>query len=632
MNIKQKTINTIRGLALDQIATANSGHPGIALDAAPIVFSVYNNMVYDPGDEHAPCRDRFVLSAGHGSSMLYATLALLTDKIDYKELKSFRKLGSNFPGHPELSVPFVEVATGPLGQGVAMAVGLAIAEKKVCVPGATGNYTYCLAGDGCLMEGVALEALELAVTLNLNKFILIYDSNNITIEGPATLAQASNAATVFKAKGFNVVCVKNGNSVSEIDKAIIKCKKSTKPSVIICKTEIGDGTYRAGSEKSHGTPFTQSEVKLIKQNLGLVTDEFFVDIDVLEYSKKLKDEVRLRYKAREQENKTINYKMASYKPGELKLDLNKAMSTRDAGGIILNALAENNPNYFLGGSADLAPSTRQFITTEKFVSATDFSGSNIHYGVREHAMAAISNGISLYGTHRVFASAFFSFFDYLKPALRMSALMKQRVIYVFAPDSVYAGEDGPTHQPVEQLATLRAIPDLCDFRPCDAIETKFCYLKAMELNVPTALLLTRQKVKPLNISSAKKVANGAYTAYEPKNELKGIIVTSGSEVAISIEAARAMDEKGFGVRVVNMVSCYLFDRLSEKDKAQILSPEIDNRIIVEAASELALSKYVGANANNVCVNKFGSSGKGEDVYLSYGFTAKNIASKFNVEI
>lgn len=632
MNLQQKTINTIRGLALDQIAEANSGHPGIALGAAPIVFSVYNNMAYNPSDPHAPCRDRFVLSAGHGSSMLYATLALLTNKIDYKNLNAFRKLGSNLPGHPDINTPFVEASTGPLGQGVAMAVGMAIAEKKVCVPGATGNFTFCLAGDGCLMEGVALEALDLAVTLNLNKFILLYDYNNTTIEGEVALAQVQNPKAVFKAKGFNVVCVNNGNNASAINKAIVKCKNSNRPSVIICKTQIGFGSNRAGCSNCHGTPFSKNEVKLIKQNLGLSTQEFFVDTDVLEYAKTLKDEALARYRVREQENRNINYKRPVFLQGDLELNLNKTMSTRDAGGMVLNALAENNPSYFLGGSADLAPSTRQFVTTQKFVSANDFSGCNIHYGVREHAMAAISNGISLYGSHRAFASTFFSFFDYLKPALRMSALMKQNVIYVFTSDSVYAGEDGPTHQPVEQLVSIRAMPNVCDFRPCDAEETKHCYLKAIELDVPSVLILTRQKVEALNISGKGEVENGAYVAFNPKNKIEAIIVTSGSEVALSIKAARAMDEKGFGVRVVNVVSCYLFNRLGEAKQAQILPSDITNRIIVEAASELALSKYVGIGAKNVCVNKFGASGKGDEVYTAYGFTPQNIAKQFNITL
>ncbi len=639
MSIINKTINTIRGLALDEIAEANSGHPGIALGAAPIVFSVYKNMVYNPADDKAPCRDRFVLSAGHGSSMLYATLSLLTDKFNYKNLYTFRRLGSEFSGHPEISLPFIEASTGPLGQGVAMAVGMAIAEKKVRdaaiengYSNVEGNYTYCLAGDGCLMEGVALEALEMAVTLNLNKFILLYDSNNITIEGNATLAQTANAKNVFTEKGFNVVVVKKGNSEKDISSAIKKCKNSKKPNVIVCETVIGYGSNKVGNASVHGTPFKKNEVLEIKKNLGISEQQFFVDSDVLEFCGTLKKQKMEEYKLREKLNLGINYNKVELKPIKLNLDLNKTMATRDAGGITLNAIASEMPNYFLGGNADLAPSTRQYITSEKFISATDFSGSNIHYGVREHSMAAISNGINLYGTHRAFAGTFFSFFDYLKPALRMSALMKQNVLYLFTADSIGAGEDGPTHQPVEQLATIRAIPNLCDFRPCDALETSYCYLEALKQNVPCALILTRQKVNSLNITSAKNVANGGYIAFEPKSELKGIIVTSGSEVEVSINSAKLMDKKGFGVRVVNIVSSFLFDKLSVKEREKILPSKITNRIIVEAASELALSKYVNAGANNVCVNTFGSSGKGEDLFKHFGFTEQNIASKFGVKI
>ncbi len=633
--IINKTINTIRGLALDEIAEANSGHPGIALGAAPIVFSVYKNMVYNPSDNKAPLRDRFVLSAGHGSSMLYAVLSLLTNKINYNELKAFRKLGSIFSGHPELDLPFIDAATGPLGQGVAMAVGMALAEKKAYFNAGIdkGNYTYCLAGDGCLMEGVAIEALDLAITLNLNKFILLYDNNNITIEGAATLAQQIDPAKVFSAKGFNVIVVKDGNNEKLISKAILKAKKSDKPSVIICNTIIGYGSNKVGLCGVHGTPFSKSEVIEIKKNLGLSTQEFFVDSDVLEYCNELKAFKQAEYNRREESNlkiEDLNLKREAIT--KLNLDLNKEMSTRDAGGITLNAIADRWQNYFLGGNADVAPSTRQYIATEKFISANDFSGSNIHFGIREHAMAAICNGINLYGVNRAFASTFFSFFDYMKPAVRMSALMKQNIIYLFTSDSIGAGEDGPTHQPIEHLATIRAIPNLCDFRPSDPIETMYCYLEALKLKVPSAIILTRQKVKPLNLSSAKLVSKGAYVAFEPKSEIKGVIITSGSEVALSISAASLMDEKGFGVRVVNIVSSYLFDKLSESEREKILPQKLTNRIIVEAASELSLSKYVGINAKNVCVNEFGKSGKGEDLFKLFGFTEQNIASKFGVKL
>jgi len=629
MNIELKTINTIRGLALDAIAEANSGHPGIALGAAPIVFSIYKNMVYNPADNKAQFRDRFVLSAGHGSSMLYATLSLLTDKVDYNELKTFRKLGCNLPGHPELNVPFVEAATGPLGQGVAMAVGMALAEKKANFNKGenAGNYTYCLAGDGCLMEGVALEALDIAVTLNLNKFILLFDSNNITIEGEAKLAHNQNAKKVFLAKGFNVVEVKDANNVALIDKAISKCKSSKKPNVIICHSIIGYGSFKTNNASVHGTPFNKNEVREIKKNLGLSEQEFFVDKDVLDFCGELKKQKRLEYNLREQNNTINNLKYNLDIANKVNLDLNKTMSTRDAGGMALNAINLAIPNYLFGGNADVAPSTRQFLTSEKFVSASDFSGSNIHYGIREHAMAAISNGINLYGCNRAFASTFFSFFDYLKPALRMSALMKQNVIYIFTSDSIGAGEDGPTHQPIEHLATVRAIPNLCDFRPSDAEETLHCYLQALKLDIPSAIILTRQKVNPLNVTSEINVKKGGYIAYEPTSQIKGIILTSGSEVEVCINSAKKLDKTGYGVRVVNIVSSYLFDKLSDKEKEKILPSSNTNRIIVEAASELSLSKYVNAGAKNVCVNEFGASGKGEDLFKHFGFTEKNITSK-----
>lgn len=647
MRIKTEAINTLRCLSCDMIDEAGSGHPGMALSAAPIIYSVYSKMNYNLLNDKFFNRDRFVLSAGHASSLLYATLSQFTNAYSNDDLKKFRKMGSKTPGHPEVGSPFVDCSTGLLGQGVANAVGMAIAEARLSARfnkkdlSIINHYTYALVSDGDLMEGVSDEALSIAGNLRLKKLILLYDANGMTIEGGTNLSMLANLKAKYKAMGFNVITVFGGNSDFMISWAIERAKKSKKPSIIICKTQIGYGSQRAGKAEAHGSPLGETLTSIMKQNFGLPTDKFHVSDEVKAHFDEIKHE---KNKFVENQNELLNKYEKKYPAdyAELKRFLNNdfnfnvkfkdeyvtPMATRDAGGKVLNKIADKVHNVF-GGSADLAPSTRQFIVGGGDFLYNAYAGKNIHFGVREHAMGAICNGIALHGGFKVYCSTFLGFASYMLPAIRMSAQMNLPVLYVFTADSIALGEDGPTHQPVEQLVSLRAIPNVNVFRPADFKETEGAYEYAFQTkNKPSVIVLTRQKVPCVNETITENVSKGAYVVKKSKEKKSDyLIIASGSELALALDVALELEKKGKSYQVVSMVCTELFDKQDDKYKESVLPEACRNRIIIEAGSRLGLMPYATEQTKFVSVDEFGDSAPGQDLLEKFGFTVSKILNE-----
>lgn len=641
---EQQAVNNLRTLACDMISNAKSGHPGIALGATPICIAIEKAMNSSAKYSNHILRDRFVLSAGHGSSMLYAMLHLLGYNISIEDLKNFRQLDSITPGHPEVHVTDgVDVSTGPLGQGVANAVGLALAEKHLASifnkPDIKlfDNYTYCVLGDGCLMEGIANEALSFAGTNKLNKLIYLYDSNNITIDGNTNQTLTQNTKEVLKGYGFNVVTVEDGNDVSKILEAIESAKNSDKPNFIIVKTKIGFGSPLEGTAKVHGSPLKEDALLELRKNLGIDVASFEVLPETREYFSDLQ-------KKKEKEFALVDARLKEYKKKykkEYKL-LEKYMSnpsgveevlstlvcednasTRDLSSLVLNHLANEYGNI-IGGTADVSASTKAYIKDGGNFSALNPSGRNILYGVREHAMSAISNGIALYGLLRPFASTFFAFSDYMKNGIRMSALMDLPVTYILSHDSIAVGEDGPTHQCIEHLTQFRATPNINVFRPCNLEETKAGYYVSLTSNKPTILALSRQ-VLPYMRSTMQDALHGAYIiSKEPTKNIDAILIATGSEVQFAVEAQEALIEKGYSVRVVSMPCAELFDAQPNKYKEKILPRNIVSRISIEAGATCGWYKYVGLNGVAIGVDTFGKSGREKDLYNHFGITTKDI--------
>ncbi|QNU66830.1 transketolase [Ruminiclostridium herbifermentans] len=653
------SINTIRILSAEAVQKANSGHPGLPLGAAPIAYTVWaKHMKHNPLNPNWSNRDRFILSAGHGSAMLYSILHLFGYDISIEDLKNFRQFNSKTPGHPEyMHTPGVEVTTGPLGQGVANGVGMAMAEAFMAAKfnrdgfNVVDNYTYVLCGDGCLMEGVASEAASLAGTLKLGKLILLYDSNKITIEGDTSISFTENVAKRFDSYGWQVINVEDGNDVPSISTAIDCAKANTaKPSIIIINTQIGYGSPNAGSSSVHGEPLGEESLAKTKEFLGISKDDCFkVPDEVLAYMQEL---VQAGIKA--EENWTEMFKKYSEKysglakewdlwhngsydelllndEGYWKFD-SKPIATRAVSGNLINYLAQRLPN-FIGGSADLAPSNKTNMKDMGDFSAADYSGRNIHFGVREHAMASIANAMSAYGGLKLFCATFFVFTDYMKGAMRLSALMKLPVTYVMTHDSIGVGEDGPTHQPIEQLAAIRSIPNFVVFRPADSNETAAGWFTAVtSKSAPTCLVLTRQNLPSLNIDG-KIALKGAYTLLDSKNPIpQAILISSGSEVHVTLEAGKTLQEEGIDVRVVSMPSWELFEQQSEEYKESVLPSAVTNRVAVEAASSFGWHKYVGLKGDVVCIDNFGASAPAEQLFKHFGFTADNIAAKVKAVI
>ena len=648
MTIEEQSVNELRVLSAEMITNAMSGHPGIALGCAPILYSLYANcMAIDPDDPNNLFRDHFVLSAGHGSSILYATLHAMGYKISLDDLKKFRTLGSNTPGHPEVGVtPGIDASTGPLGQGIANAVGIAIAEKYFA---STFNKkdaklfdstVYCMSGDGCLMEGVAYEALSLAGTLNLNNFVLIYDCNKITIEGKLDLAFLENIPLRFKALGFDVKKVKNGNDTREISKAILSAKKSKKPAIVIVPTVIGHGSTLAGNEKVHGSPLTEEMLQKLKLSLLVTKPKFDLSHEVKAHFEQKRNDAKLRLYERNcekvyKEKYPKEYKqfkslfdesnlqkvVEKIKKITIKNDLHLA-STRDLNHAIMQEVAKVLPNLF-GGSADVSTSTRAYIESKTEFSRYNYSSKYMHYGVREHGMAAISNGISLFGGLIPYQSCFLTFMDYLKPALRMSALMRLRVLSVFSHDSISAGQDGPTHQPIEQLPALRAIPDSIVSRPYNASEILATYIWLLQNNMPVSMLVSKDKINFIE-SDVYDCLKGGYVLKEArKAELT--LVATGYDVDRCIKISERLKKLGIIARVVSMPCVSVFESQTKAYQKSVLK-ELP-KVFVEASAENYWFKMAGNGDLVLNLTNFGRSGTPESVEKFAKFDAESLTKQ-----
>lgn len=649
--IDEKTVNAIRVLSADAIQKAKSGHPGMPLGAAPIGFSLYAyHLNFNPEKPSLYCRDRFILSAGHGSMLLYSLNHLFGYDIKMSDIKNFRQLGSITPGHPEYGhTPGVEATTGPLGAGAAMAVGMAMAERHLAGIfnkenyEIIDNYTYALLGDGCMMEGVSNEAFSLAGTLGLNKLIILYDSNNITIEGKCDLAFCEDTVKKMEAYGFYTQIVEDGNDIDKINEAIRNAKnQKEKPSFIKINTKIGYGCpKKEGSASSHGEPLGEDNVCDLRKTLNWQYNEpFFIPDDVYENCASFLDEkikltdkkekIREEYFEKFPEMKTLYEEYFNFDFEKIINDESiwtyddKDKATRSSSGEILNKLKEKMKNLF-GGSADLAPSNKTELKGLGDFSKDNYKGQNIHFGVREMAMAGIANGIVLYGGLKAFVSTFFVFSDYLKPMARLSALMKLPVIYVFTHDSIGVGEDGPTHEPVEHLAMFRSMPDFVTFRPADTKETIAGWKYALtSKDKPVALVLSRQNLPQLK-NTGNNALMGAYIVEkESKKEPDLIMIATGSELNLAIKAREELLKENIDARVVSMPSMELFEMQSEEYKESVLPSSNKKRLIIEALSKFGWGRYMGFEGKSITMDTFGASAPGSVLFEKYGFTVQNV--------
>lgn len=651
-NIENLSVNAIRVLSADAIQKANSGHPGLPLGSAPMAYELWaHHMNHNPKNPSWVNRDRFILSGGHGSMLLYSLLHLFGYGLTLDDLKNFRQDGSLTPGHPEYGHTVgVEATTGPLGAGMGMAVGMAMAEAHLA---ATFNqpefpivdhYTFVLGGDGCMMEGISYEAFSLAGTLGLSKLIVLYDSNNISIEGGTDIAFTENVQQRMEAFGFQTITVEDGTDLDAIGKAIEVAKADTKrPSFITVKTQIGYGCpAKQGKASAHGEPLGEENVKAMKETLGWpLTEAFAVPKEVYDNYEAL-----AKAGADEEEKWNALFKAYAEKYPELKKQwdvyhsdvdadalLNndefwsyedKANATRSLSGKMINRLKDIMPNLF-GGSADLAPSNKTNMDGAGDFSKDNYAGRNLHFGVRELAMAAIANGIVLHGGLRPYIATFFVFSDYTKPMLRLAALMKLPVTYVLTHDSIGVGEDGPTHEPIEQLAMLRAMPNVNVFRPADATETAAgWYLAATSKETPTVLVLSRQNLPQL-AGSSKDALKGGYLVSEAQGSVDGIFIASGSEVALAIDAQEKLAGEGVNVRVVSMPSMDIFRQQTAEYQESVLPKNVRARVAVEAAADFGWGSYVGLDGATVTMQGFGASAPGGTLFKKFGFTAEHVA-------
>lgn len=648
MDISQLTINAIKTLSVDQVEKANSGHPGLPLGAATFAYTLWHDhMNHNPRNPNWMNRDRFILSAGHGSALLYSLLHIFDYGLSIEDLKNFRQLGSKTPGHPEYGyTQGVEATTGPLGQGLAMGVGMALAEAHLGERFNTeefkiiDHYTYILAGDGCLMEGITNEASSLAGHLGLSKLIVLYDSNSITIDGTTDLAFGEDVRARYEALGWDTYLVEDGEDRESVSRAIEKAKESDKPSLIEIKTIIGRDSPLAGSEKSHGAPLGVDNTKVLRENLAYAWGDFEVPEEVYSHM-----ETFLR-EAGEKENQwnesferyQKHYpekfeELQGFFEGKLPEDyldsdeffeFDGDMATRKASGQVINKLKDRVPNL-IGGSADLAGSNNTTMDQEAFIEKNFYSPRNIHFGVREHAMAAIANGLALYGGTVPYVATFLVFSDYMKPAIRLSALMGTKLIYVFTHDSIGVGEDGPTHQPISHQAMLRAVPGLVNFRPGSPAEVAAAWKYALKHDGPTALSLTRQDVSKLE-GKGKEAERGAYVFKEWGDGKDLTIIATGSELGPSFEAGELLSQEGINVRLVSMPSQEVFEGQDDSYKEEVLPSSDEKRLVVEAGSSFGWHKY-SKNGDIVSVDSFGESAKGSDLMEKFGFTPENIAER-----
>lgn len=652
--LDEMSINAIRVLSADAIQKAKSGHPGLPLGCASVAYELWaHHMNHNPADPDWANRDRFILSGGHGSMLLYSLLHLFGyGDLSIDDIKQFRQLGSLTAGHPEYRHTVgVEATTGPLGAGMGMAVGMAMAERHLASVFNKENYpvvdhfTYVLGGDGCMMEGISSEAFSLAGTLGLSKLIVLYDSNRISIEGSTDIAFTEDVQKRMEAFGFQTLTVEDGNDLEAIAKAIEEAKADTEhPSFITVKTEIGYGCpAKQGKASAHGEPLGEDNVKALKEFLGWPSMEpFFVPQEVYEnYSRIAEEKAEAeaawnvmfaayceeypemeelwnKYHDEELAEKVLKENAEFWAPQE------KPEATRNLSGQVINRMKDLLPNL-IGGAADLAPSNKTHMNGEADYSKADYSGRNLHFGVRELAMTAIGNGLMLHGGLRAYIATFFVFSDYTKPMARLSALMQVPLTFVFTHDSIGVGEDGPTHEPIEQLAMLRSLPNFHVFRPCDATETEAAWYSAVtSKRTPTALVLTRQNLEPM-AGSSREALKGGYILDDCEGTPEYILMASGSEVALAVKAKEILAAEGKKVRVVSMPCMDLFEEQSEEYKESVLPKSVRKRVSVEVLSTFGWGKYVGLDGASIGMDQFGASGPAAQLFEHFGFTAEHVA-------
>ncbi len=650
-NIDIMSVNAIRVLSADGVQKANSGHPGLPLGAAAMAYELWaKHMKHNPANPKWPNRDRFVLSGGHGSMLLYSLLHLFGYGLTKEDLAQFRQEGSLTPGHPEYGhTTGVEATTGPLGAGMAMAVGMAMAEAHLGAKfnkegySVVDHYTFVLGGDGCMMEGITSEAMSLAGTLGLGKLIVLYDSNKISIEGSTEIAFTEDVKKRFEAFGFQTLVVEDGNNLEEIGAAIDAAKADlSRPTMITVKTKIGHGSPREGLASAHGEPLGADNVRALREKLGWEKEEAFEVPDEIyaNYQNIAKENAKVEASWNDLFEKYIQsypdmkdlwnqYHDASSAVGLINEEefwafADKPEATRNLSGLAINKIKNYLPNL-IGGSADLAPSTKTYMNDGGDFSKNDYAGRNLHFGVRELAMAGIGNGLALHGGLRPYVSTFFVFSDYVKPMARLSALMGLPVTYVLTHDSIGVGEDGPTHEPIEQLAMLRAMPNFTVFRPADATECNAAWYYAItSTTTPTALVLTRQNLPQL-AGSSKEALKGGYIVSDSSKEVPdAIIMASGSEVELGINAQSELEKEGISVRVVSMPSMDLYEAQSEEYKESIMPKNVRARVAVEAGTDFGWGKYVGLDGTTVTMKGFGASAPAGILFKKFGFTTENV--------
>ena len=658
--MSQKSVNAIKVLGVDAINKAKSGHPGVVMGAAPMAYSLFTkHLRVNPKKTDWINRDRFVLSAGHGSMLLYSLLHLSGfEDVSLEEVKNFRQWGSKTPGHPEFGhTKGIDATTGPLGQGISTAVGMALAERYLAAKynkegyDLFDHYTYVICGDGDIMEGVASEASSFAAVQKLNKLVVLYDSNDICLDGETKDAFSENVRARYEAYGWNTILVEDGANVEAVNVAIEQAKKSDKPTLIEVKTIIGAGSpNRQGTNGVHGAPLGDEETALFRKEIGWENEPFDIPADVYadfkanvadrgenEYTKweKLYADYKAAYPelAKELEEVLSREDISRLSKESFSFkNVGEAQATRNSSQDAINSVAAVLPTFF-GGSADLSHSNMTFIKGDNLQDDAHRTERNVQFGVREFAMATVLNGLMLHGGVRVFGGTFFVFSDYLKGALRLSALQNLPVTYVFTHDSIAVGEDGPTHEPIEHLASLRTIPNTYVFRPADATETQAAWYLSQKTNDrPTSIVLTRQNLPILENSSFEKVAKGAYVVYETSADFDTILIATGSEVALAIDVARELEKDGSKVRVVSMPSVELFEEQSKEYKEELLPLNIRRRVSLEMGNSALWYKYVGLDGLAIGIDKFGASAPTNKVIEEYGFTVEAVVEKIKNEL
>tara|TARA_R110002110_G_scaffold65206_3_gene179915 strand:- start:6033 stop:8030 length:1998 start_codon:yes stop_codon:yes gene_type:complete len=652
---RRQLANAIRALSMDAVQKANSGHPGCPMGMADIAEVVWNDYLqHNPANPNWQNRDRFVLSNGHGSMLLYSLLHLSGYDLALEDLQNFRQLHSKTPGHPELGVtPGVETTTGPLGQGLGHAVGMALGEQLLANQfnqkdfNIIDNYTYAFCGDGCLMEGVSHEVCSLAGTLGLGKLIVLYDDNGISIDGPIDTWFSDDTAKRFEAYGWQVIEAVDGHDASQLKQAMDMARSDlNKPTLIICKTEIGFGSpHKAGKASSHGAPLGEEEITLTKEKLEwqypafMIPEEYRQHWDAREKGARLEENWNTLFNAYQAKYPVLAKELIRRWAGELPQNfaekisqmIHKAqneqnkLATRKSSYNVLSQIGTLLPE-FVGGSADLTGSNLTAWSDVDIIKPGHLQGNYLHYGVREFGMFTMMNGLSLYGGFLPYGGTFLTFVDYGRNAVRLSALMKQRCIYVLSHDSIGLGEDGPTHQPIEHISTLRAMPGTYNWRPCDEVETIISWEQAIQFQGPSVLILSRQGMpaQSRNESQLAQIRKGAYVLYESKNTAKVILMATGSEVSLCIEAAKKLEENGVGVRVVSMPCMEAFEAQDQAYQDQVLPPEIIKRVAVEAGSSMSWYKYTGLQGKVIGLDSFGESAPAEKLFELFGFTAEKI--------